>query len=62
MSEVMADLPELDLALNMRVQQFYYHEAALLDDRPFIRKLLKSPGPPSPLAPGADPDAFSPRG
>jgi 3-phenylpropionate/cinnamic acid dioxygenase small subunit len=35
MSEVMAELPELDLALNMRVQQFYYHEAALLDDRRF---------------------------
>jgi 3-phenylpropionate/cinnamic acid dioxygenase small subunit len=35
MSEARQDLPELDPALNMRVQQFYYHEAALLDDRRF---------------------------
>lgn len=27
------ELPELDLALNMQVQQFYNHEAEVLDDR-----------------------------
>lgn len=30
-----SDLPELDLALNLRVQQFYNHEAEVLDDRRF---------------------------
>jgi 3-phenylpropionate/cinnamic acid dioxygenase small subunit len=29
------DLPALDLTLNLRVQQFYNHEAGLLDDRRF---------------------------
>lgn len=35
MSDVTQELPELDLELNQRVQQFYNHEAALLDDRRF---------------------------
>jgi len=45
-----------------RFGKMYLADTALLDDRPFIRKLLRSPGPPSPLAPEAAADAFSPPG
>jgi hypothetical protein len=35
MSKTPNSVPDLDPALNMRVQQFYFHEAQMLDDKRF---------------------------
>lgn len=42
-----------------RFGKLYLPDVALLHDRRFLRSLLRSPGPPPPIGPDADPRAFS---